>query len=114
MEVVQSDVLKNAKFFIIVSQWDKNPDPNLSVETYIRDKRPAVYNFVNNLDVVWGSYSVGKLLETEMVNDRGERYIDQKIARINYEYPERFWKKLYQVCTNINLDQKTFWEKLFG
>ena len=55
MEVVQSDVLKNAKFFIIVSQWDKNPDPNLSVETYIRDKRPAVYNFVNNLDVVWGS-----------------------------------------------------------
>jgi hypothetical protein len=114
MEMMQSELLKNAKFFIIVSQWDKNLDPNLSVETFMREKRPAVYQFVNNMNVVWGSYSVGKLLETEMVNDRGEKYIDQQISRINYEAPERFWKKLYQICTNINLDQKTFWEKLFG
>lgn len=114
MQLMQSELLQNAKFFIIVSQWDKNPDQTLSVESYIREKRPAVYQFVNNLDVIWGSYSVGKLLETEMVNDSGEKYIDQQISRINYEYPERFWKKLYHICTNINLDKKTFWEKLFG
>ena len=114
MQMMQSGLLGNAKFFIIVSQWDKNPDQNQSVETYIREKRPAVYQFVNNLEVVWGAYSVGKLLETEMVNDRGEKYIDQQISRISYEYPERFWKKLYQICTNIDLDKKSFWEKLFG
>jgi hypothetical protein len=105
----QPELLKNSKFFIVVSQWDKNSDSNLKVETFIREKRPSIYNYVKNSTVVWGEYSIGKLLES---NIDGIQY--QEIVRINYDYPSRFWKKIYQICTNKNLDKKSFWEKLFG
>ena len=110
----QKELISNATFFIIVSQWDKNSDPKLDVETYIREKRPSIYQYVKSSTVVWGEYSIGKLLETKMEDENGNSYIDQQLQRINYEYPSRFWKKLYQICTNKNLDQKSFWEKLFG
>lgn len=105
----QPELLHNSKFFIVVSQWDKNPNQNLDVETFIREKRPSIYNYVKNSTVVWGEYSIGRLLES---NIDGVQM--QEIVRINYEYPARFWKKLYQICTNKNLDQKSFLEKLFG
>lgn len=114
MAMEQKELISNAKFFIIVSQWDKNSDPKLDVETYIREKRPSIYQYVKSSTVVWGEYSIGKLLETKMEDENGNSYIDQQLQRINYEYPSRFWKKLYQICTNKNLDQKSFWEKLFG
>ena len=114
MDMEQSQLVQNAKFFVIVSQWDKNTDKNLDVETFIREKRPSIYQYVKNSTVVWGEYSIGKLLETEMEDEKGNKYIDQELKRINYEYPSRFWKKLYQICTNKNLDQKSFWEKIFG
>jgi hypothetical protein len=104
----QPQLLKNSKFFIVVSQWDLNYDDNLTVEDYIRENRPSVYAYVKNANVVWGEYSVGKLLVSK-VNG-----VDvQEIVRINYEYPSRFWKKLYSICTNKDLDQKKWWEKLF-
>lgn len=106
----QPQLLQNSKFFIIVSQWDKNSNQNQNVEEFIREKRPSIYNYVKNSTVVWGEYSIGKLLETKMENG----LVQQEIIRINYEYPSRFWKKLYLICTNKNLDYKTFWEKLFG
>jgi hypothetical protein len=93
-----------------VSQWDKNPDQRLSVESFIQEKRPSIYNYVKNSTVVWGEYSIGQILESK--GDQG--IVVQEIVRINRDYPDRFWKKLYQICTNKNLDQKTFWEKLFG
>jgi hypothetical protein len=105
----QPELLKNSKFFIVVSQWDRNPDQKLDVETYIREKRPSIYAYVKNSTVVWGEYSIGTLLESTV-----DGVQIQTISRINYEYPSRFWKKLYQICTNKSLDQKTFWEKLFG
>jgi hypothetical protein len=105
----QPELLKNSTFFIVVSQWDRNSNANLDVETYIREKRPSIFNYVKNSAVVWGEYSIGKLLESTI-----DGIQIQEIVRINYEYPSRFWKKLYQICTNKNLDQKTFWEKLFG
>ena len=33
----QPELLVNSKFIIVVSQWDKNPNPNLNVESFIRD-----------------------------------------------------------------------------
>lgn len=105
----QPELLNNSKFFIVVSQWDKNSNAGLDVETYIREKRPSIYNYVKNSTVVWGEYSIGKLLESKI-----DGVQIQEIVRINFEYPSRFWKKLYQICTNKNLDHKTFWEKLFG
>lgn len=105
----QPELLKNSKFFVVVSQWDRNSNPKLDVETFIREKRPSIYNYVKNSRVVWGEYSIGKLLESKI-----DGVQIQEIVRINYEYPSRFWKKMYQICTDKNLDQKNFWEKLFG
>lgn len=105
----QPELLKNAKFFVIVSQWDRNPNENDSVENYIKTHRPAIYNYVKNSNVIWGNYSVGKLLETSV-----NGLVQQEIVRINYDYPSRFWKKLYEICTNKKLDNKTFFQKLFG
>lgn len=105
----ESQLLQNARFFIVVSQWDLNTNPNLDVENYIENYRPAVHNYVKNLDVIWGSYSVGKLLVT-----RKEDIVKVNIVEINLDYPYRLWKKLYQICTGKDLDRKTIWEKLFG
>ncbi len=105
----QPQILKNAKFFVVVSQWDKNPNEKESVENYIKTNRPSIYNYVKNTDVVWGSYSVGKLLESKV---NGIEM--QEIVRINYDYPSRFWKKLYHICTNKKLDNKSWFQKLFG
>ncbi len=104
----QPELLNNSKFFIVVSQWDRNSNAGLNVETFIKEKRPSIYNYVKNSTVVWGEYSIGKLLESKI-----DGVQIQEIVRINYEYPSRFWKKMYQICTNKNLDQKSFWEKLF-
>lgn len=105
----QAQLLNNAKFFVIVSQWDKNPNEKDSVENFIKTHRPAIHNYVKNSTVIWGNYSVGKLLETQV-----NGVVQQEIVRINYDYPSRFWKKLYQICTNKTLDNKSFFQKLFG
>jgi len=108
MKQDQPQLLKNSKFFIVVSQWDLNHDESITVEDYIREYRPSVYSYVKNANVVWGEYSVGKLLVSSV-----NGVSIQEIVRKNYEYPARFWKKLYSICTNKDLDQKKWWEKLF-
>jgi len=105
----QPQLLINSKFFIVVSQWDKNTNGNLKVEDYIQEKRPSIYNYVRNLPVIWGEYSIGNLLESQI---NGIQI--QEIVKINHQYPSRFWKKLYQVCTKENLEKITFWQRLFG
>lgn len=105
----QPQILKNSKFFVVVSQWDKNPNEKDSVENFIKTNRPSIYNYVKNSAVIWGNYSIGQILET---HENG--ITQQEIVRINYDYPSRFWKKLYQICTNKTLDNKTFFQKLFG
>jgi hypothetical protein len=105
----QKKILSNAKFFIVVSQWDKNPNEGQSVEDFIRTHRTGVYNYVKNSEVVWGNYSVGQILET---NSNGVQKAN--IVRINYEYPARFWKKLYHICTGKDLDYKPWWRKILG
>jgi hypothetical protein len=109
IEVNQPQLLNQSKFFIVVSQWDKNPNEKANVEDFIREYRPSIYGFVKNSQVIWGEYSIGQLL-TSKINGVNI----QEIVRINYDYPSRFWKKLYTVCTGKNLDQKTWIEKLFG
>ena len=109
IEVNQPQLLRNSKFFIVVSQWDKNPNEKDDVEEFIRNYRPSIYGFVKNAPVIWGEYSIGQLLVSKV---NGVNV--QEIVRINYDYPSRFWKKLYTICTNKNLDHKTWWEKLFG
>ena len=105
----QPELLINSRFFVVVSQWDKNRNRSLTVEDFIKENRPAVYHYVQNNNVIWGEYSIGKLLTTV------ENGISvSEIVDINHEYPFRFWKKLYQMCTNQDLDKKSFWDKMLG
>ena len=60
---------------------------------------------------MWGKYSVGKLLVTRTENNPVAKV---NIVEINLDYPDRLWKKLYQICTGKELDSKTLLEKLFG
>ena len=108
----QPDLLKRAVFFIIVSQWDKKPsDEKQTVESYIKTKRQKVYNYIKNTNVIWGEYSIGKILPP-ISNDDGTTS-PPSLERINLDYPSKFWKKLYQICTNKDLDNKSFLQKLF-
>lgn len=106
----QPHLYANAKYFIIASQWDKNANASLTVEEFIKNKRPAIYNAVKDSRVSWGHYSVGKLLTTQ--DESGK--IFQELVKIDNSSPSRLWKRLYKVCTNKNLDKKSFWEKLFS
>ena len=105
----QPDLLDHSKFFVVVSQWDKNTNSKLSVEEFIETKRPSIFNYVKNSPVVWGEYSIGKLLES---NIDGVQI--QEIIRINFDYPSRFWKAMYKLCTNRSLEKRSFMDKLFG
>ena len=105
----QPHLLNNSKFFIVVSQWDKNSNTSQSVEDFIREKRPSIYAYVKSSTVIWGQYSIGQILVS---NVNGINV--QEIVRINHDYPARFWKKLYAVCTGKDLDPKSFWQKLFS
>lgn len=105
----EPQILKNSKFFVIVSQWDRNPNPMSGVEEFIKEFRPSIYGYVKDSNVIWGNYSVGKLLETKV-----EGVVKQELIRINRDYPSRFWRKLYHICTNKSLDGKNWFNKLFG
>jgi hypothetical protein len=105
----QPEVMKSSKFFVVVSQWDMNTDRGLTVETFLKNYRESTYNYVVNSNVVWGEFSVGKLLVSN-INGINKETIEQ----INFNYPSRFWKNLYNICTGKNLDHKTWFEKLFG
>ena len=109
--VDEPELFKVSKFFIVVSQWDKNTDQKLTVENFIKVKRPSLYSIVKNASVIWGNYSVGSILET--LNE-GDGTVNANLRTINMVSPERFWKKIYQVCTGRELDEKTWWEKLFS
>ncbi len=106
MKQNQSQLLKNCKFFIVVSQWDKNPEKKQTVEDFIKENRPSMYNYVKDSNVIWGEYSIGQLLVT---NENGVNI--QEIVRINHFYPSNFWKKLYQICTNKNMSPTIPWYK---
>ena len=110
LEKDQPAILNNSKIFIIVSQWDKSTNSALTVEKYIEKYRPAIHNKVKNSDVSWGQYTVGKLLTT--TDESGNTF--QELVKINSEYPARFWRRLYNVCTNKDLEKKSFCEKLFS
>ena len=105
----QPELMRSSKFFVVVSQWDKNTDRTLTVESFIKNNRESIFNYVKNSNVVWGEFSIGKLLVS---NVNGINM--QSIEKINFNYPSRFWKKLYNICTNKDLDHKTWFEKLFG
>ena len=112
-------VLNNARIFVIVSQWDKNDEADKyendddkrkkAVEEFIREKRPSIYNFVkDNPNVIWGNYSVGNVI----VSQRKGITI-QELDNPRFDYPSRFWKSLYKVCTGKDLVKVPFLEKLF-
>ena len=110
LQTTQPSLFENSNFFIVVTQWDKNKNPKLSVEDYIKNHRPSLYNLVKNSSIIWGNYSVGKILESK--DEEGNHIAE--LVDINSEYPMRFWKRIYQICTGKDIDHKSFLQKLFS
>ncbi len=110
LEQHQPNLMASSKIFMIVSQWDKNPNPNLSVEEYIRVNRQSVYNYIQNKDVIYGQYSVGRILSQKEKN--GET--TQRIASRDTFHPYKFWKEVYMQITGKDLDKKPWWQRLFS
>lgn len=106
----QPNLYANSKVFMIVSQWDTNSDPALRVEDYIRINRPQVFNYIQNKDVIYGEYSIGRVLTQ---NER-DGTISQSIAYRDENYPYRFWKEMYVQITGHDLDKKPWWQRLFS
>jgi hypothetical protein len=106
LEQKQPEIYDNCQIFVIVSQWDRNLNAKLSIEEYMTRYRTALYNKIRNKNVVWGTYSVGRLLR--QMNDDGT-YM-QELTQVNNEYPERLWKKLYYICTHKHLE--SWWTRL--
>lgn len=100
LEQRQPEIYDNCQIIVIVSQWDKNLNAKLTIEEYMTRYRTALYNKVRNKNVVWGTYSVGRLLRQQ--NDDGT--FMQMLVQINNDYPNRLWKKLYYICTHKYLD----------
>jgi hypothetical protein len=99
----------NSRLFVIVTKWDQNNDPQYSVETFIKEKRPAVYSLINGTNTIYGAYSIGKVLETKQGGVTQAHLVER-----NDEYPWRFWDKLYQIHTGKSLIYKTWWQRLFS
>ncbi|MHA8085396.1 hypothetical protein U8695_07440 [Aquirufa antheringensis] len=110
LEQHQPNLMASSKIFMIVSQWDKNPNPNLSVEDYIRLNRSSVYNYIQNKDVIYGQYSVGRILSQK--EQSGET--SQRIASRDTFHPYKFWKETYMQITGKDLDKKPWWQRLFS
>jgi len=110
LQTTQPYLFENSKFFIVVTQWDKNRNTQLSVEEFIKTQRPSLYNIVKSSSIIWGNYSVGKILESK--DEEGNHMAE--LVDINSEYPMRFWKRIYQICSGKEIDYKSFWQKLFS
>lgn len=109
LQTKQKAIFENAEFFLIVSQWDLNPNQEEDVEVYIEKNRPATYNTLKSMSVEWGHYSIGKILESKIDN-----ITVQEIIRKNYEYPNRLWDRIYYKCTKTKLNSKTWFEKILS
>jgi hypothetical protein len=110
LQMSQPEIFNNSMFYIVVSQWDKNPNQAMEVEDFISNNRPSLYNLIKDKNVIWGHYSAGKVLES--VDDSGK--MSAQLVVRNDEYPRNFWASLYKVCTGDDLDKKSFWDKLFS
>jgi hypothetical protein len=108
LEQKQPEIYGNCKIFIIVTQWDKNLNPKMGVEDFMAKHRTSLYNKVRSKNVVWGSYSVGRLLNQS--DDDGSHM--QELVQINSDYPQRLWKKLYYICTHKHLE--SWWTRLLS
>jgi hypothetical protein len=110
LQMAQPQIFNHSLLYVVVSQWDKNPDQKMNVEEFISKHRPSLYNLVKTKKVKWGHYSAGKILES--IDDDGK--MSAQLVVRNDQYPRNFWASLYRECTGEDLDKKSFWEKIFG
>ncbi len=104
-----------SKFIVIVSQWDKIPvNENVVVENYIKQFRPSLDNAIKsrNAKIVYGEFSVGKLVDTFDDDNNPVVYIQ----RLDFQYPHNFWNNLYKLATGKSEGGGlfAFFKRLFG
>lgn len=106
----QPNLYANSTIFMIVSQWDTNSNPNLRVEDYIKKNRPKVFSYIQNKDVIYGEYSIGRILTQSELDGT----VSQRIVHRDKVYPYKFWKEIYFQITGRDLDKKPWWQRLFS
>ena len=112
------NLFKIAKFIVVVTQWDKVEQEGLklTVEEYIKKKRPKLNGLINHREynVFFTDYSVGLVKNLKDENGNESVYIQ----KIDFDYPDRFWNKLYEFRKGKNLNGLSgfslFFKKLFG
>jgi hypothetical protein len=112
LQVNQPRLFENSRFVVLVSKWDMNSDPRLTVEDFIVKQRPSLYRSIMNSNVSIGHYSIGRILS--QMEDLGSENYFEAIVEKNEDSPSRLWRRVYTICTGGNLDRKSFWQRLFS
>ena len=112
LQINQPRLMANSRFVVLVSKWDMNQDPNMSVDDFIMTFRPSLYRSIMNSNVSIGHYSIGRILN--QMNDVGSNNYFEEIVEKNTDSPSRLWRRLYTICTSESLDKKSFWERIFS
>jgi hypothetical protein len=113
---LMGNLYSRATFIILVTQWDRNENKQLTVEEYIRINRPNLYNLQGNgvARILYHEYSIGNVKDALENDENGNEKPSIYIEEINEEYPANFWKKLYLLSTGRSLEPFSWWNKIFG
>lgn len=104
----EPDIHKNAQYLVLVSKWSDCKNPEAEVPEYLKEYRPQLYNIINGSNVQYSNYSVGNILNTKV-----NGVLHSEIINIEYESPRKIWKKLYNYCTDRDLEHKSIFSKMF-
>jgi hypothetical protein len=105
----EPEIHKNAQYLVLVSKWSDCKNPEVEVPEFLKENRPQLYNIINGANVQYSNYSVGNILNT-----RVNGVIHSEIINIEYESPRKIWKKIYNYCTNRDLEHKSIFSKMFN
>ena len=105
----EPDIHKNAQYLILVSKWSDCKNPEAEVPEFLKENRPQLYNIINGANVQYSNYSVGDILNT-----RVNGVLHSEIINLEYESPRKIWKKLYNYCTDRDLEHKSIFSKMFN
>jgi len=101
----------NAKFIVVVAQWDKVPiNSSITPSGYIENNRRLLYNKLvsKNTKVVYTEYSIGYVINAKDQENNDVVYI----STINTEHPKKLWNHFYKQITGKDINYVTWWDKI--
>lgn len=108
MKEKEPEIHKNAQYLVLVSKWSECKNPEVEVPEFLKEYRPQLYNIINGSNVEYSNYSVGNILNTKV-----NGVLHSEIIDIEYKSPRKIWKKIYNYCTDRDLEHKSIFSKMF-